>query len=123
MYMKDLQKKKLDYKGESRPKKNDNYSIYEEVLDIMEFGERDMYGEYYAAKGRKIDVYFLPVLPTDVITIKTEDLKKVNPQLQDTICKYAKPIYDEDVAFRKLYGNLNWNKTKTGLLNSVVNKC
>lgn len=122
VYLKELQKKPPNYTGEDRPKKDDNYSIYEEVLDIMEFGERDMYGEYYAAKGRKIDVYFLPILPTDVITIRTEDLKKVNPQLQETICKYAKPIFDEDVAFRKLYSNLNWNKTKHGLLNSVINK-
>ena len=88
-YMTKLQNKNLDLKGENRPEENDLHTIYEEVLDIMEFGEKDMYGEYFAALGKRVDVYFLPILPTDVITIKTDDLKKVNPQLQETIIKYA----------------------------------
>lgn len=120
--LKEMQGKQCFLKGGARPKKDENYALFEEVLDIMEFGEQDMYGEFYASKGRKIDVYFLPVLPTDIISIKTDDLKKVNPQLQETISKYAKPIYDQDIAFRKLYANLSWDKTKNGLLNSVVNK-
>jgi cAMP-dependent protein kinase regulator len=121
-YLKKLQLKKFNYQGEARPPETDLNSVYEEVLDIMEFGEKDMYGEYYAAKNKKIDVYFLPILPTDVITIKTDDLKKINPQLHETILKYARPIYDPDIAFRKLYTNLNWDKDKAGLLNWVVNK-
>ena len=121
-YMNKLQNKNLDFKGENRPSEDDLNSVYEEVLDIMEFGEKDMYGEYFAALGRRVDVYFLPILPTDVITIKTDDLKKVNPQLQETIVKYARPIYEPDIAFRKLYANMNWEKSKKGLLNMVVNK-
>lgn len=121
-YMKALQKEKFNFKGEARPKSDDMKSVYEEVLDIMEFGEKDMYAEYYVARGRKINVYLLPVLPTDIITIHLDDLKKVNPQLQETIVKYAKPIFDEDIVYSKLYQNLCWNKTKSGLLNSALNK-
>ena len=67
-----------NFKGEERPKKDDEESVYEEVLDIKQFGEKDMFGEYYIAKGVKVDVFFVPVLPTEIITIKSEDLKKTN---------------------------------------------
>ena len=121
-YLKKLQIKTLNYKGEERPKKDDEESIYEEVLDIMQFGEKDMFGEYFVAKGVKVDVFFVPVLPTDIITIKSEDLKKVNQQLQNIIVKYARPIFDPDICFKKFYANLTWDKNKNDLLKSVINK-
>ena len=73
-----MQSKPPNFKGEERPKKDDEESVYEEVLDIKQFGEKDMFGEYYVAKGVKVDVFFVPVLPTEIITIKSEDLKKTN---------------------------------------------
>ena len=121
-YLKKIQTKPLNFKGEERPNKDDEESIYEEVLDIMQFGERDMFGEYYVAKGQKVDVFFVPVLPTDIISIKSDDLKKVNQQLQNIIVKYARPIFDVDICFRKFYKNLTWDKNKTDLLKSVINK-
>ena len=121
-YLKKLQIKPLNYKGEERPKKDDEESIYEEVLDIMQFGEKDMFGEYFVAKGVKVDVFFVPVLPTDIITIKSEDLKKINQQLQNIIVKYARPIFDPDICFKKFYANLTWDKNKNDLLKSVINK-
>ena len=121
-YLKKLQNKPLNYQGEERPKKDDDESIYEEVLDIMQFGEKDMFAEYFTAKGVKVDVFFVPVLPTDIITIKSEDLKKINPQLQNIIVKYARPIYDQDICFKKFYSNLTWDKNKNDLLKSVINK-
>ena len=121
-YLKKLQNKPLNLKGEERPNKDDDECVYEEVLDIMQFGERDMFGEYYVAKGQKVDVFFVPVLPTDIISIKSDDLKKVNQQLQNIIVKYARPIFDVDICFRKFYKNLTWDKNKTDLLKSVINK-
>ena len=121
-YLKKLQTKPLNMTGEERPKKDDEESIYEEVLDIMQFGEKDMFGEYYVAKGQKVDVFFVPVLPTDIISIKAEDLKKVNQQLHNIIVKYARPIFDSDICFRKFYKNLTWDKNKNELLKSVINK-
>ena len=121
-YIKKLQSKPLNFKGEERPKKDDEESVYEEVLDIMQFGEKDMFGEYYVAKGVKVDVFFVPVLPTEIITIKSEDLKKTNPQLQNIIVKYARPIFDPDICFKKFYANLTWDKNKNDLLKSVINK-
>ncbi len=121
-YLKRLQNKKLDLIGEQRPKENEDEVVYEEVLDIMQFGEKDMFGEYYVAKGQKVDVFFVPVLPTDIISIKADDLKKVNQQLQNIIVKYARPIFDEDICFRKFYKNLTWDKNKKDLLKSVINK-
>ena len=121
-YIKKLQTKPLNFKGEERPKKDDDESIYEEVLDIMQFGERDMFGEYYVAKGVKVDVFFVPVLPTDIITIKSEDLKKINPQLQNIIIKYARPIFEHDFCYKKFYSNINLDKNKNDLLKSVINK-
>ena len=112
-YLKKLQTKPLNYEGEERPNKDDEESVYEEVLDIMQFGERDMFGEYYVAKGQKVDVFFVPVLPTDIISIKSDDLKKVNQQLQNIIVKYARPIFDVEICFRKFYKNLTWDKNKT----------
>ena len=88
----------------------------------MQFGEKDMFGEYYVAKGVKVDVFFVPVLPTEIITIKSEDLKKTNPQLQNIIVKYARPIFDPDICFKKFYANLTWDKNKNDLLKSVINK-
>ena len=38
-YLKKIQTKPLNFKGEERPNKDDEESIYEEVLDIMQFGE------------------------------------------------------------------------------------
>ena len=121
-YLKKLQLKNLNYKGEERPNKEDEESVYEEVLDIMQFGEKDMFGEYYVANLQNVDVYFVPILPTDIVSIKSEDLKKINPQLQNIIVKYAKPILDIDSCFRKLYKNLIWDRNKANLLKSVVNK-
>ena len=81
-----------------------------------------MFGEYYVAKCVKVDLFFVPVLPTDIITIKSEDVKKTNPQLQNIIVKYARPIFDPDICFKKFYANLTWDKNKNDLLKSVINK-
>jgi hypothetical protein len=96
--------------------------IYEEILDIMQFDDKEMYAEYYAAQSKRIDIYFLPILPTEIITIKTEELKKINICLNDAIKKFSCPVFDPDRVFKKLYQTLVWKKNKSKLLHNVLNK-
>jgi hypothetical protein len=96
--------------------------IYEEILDIMQFDDKEMFAEYYAAQSKRLDIYFLPVLPTEIITIKTEEFKKINNCLNDAIKKFSCPIFDPDRVFKKLYQTLVWKKNKSKLLHNVLNK-
>jgi len=102
--------------------KDKSKAVYEEVIDIMEFNEMDMFNEYYAARAKRIDVYLLPVQPTEIITIKVDDLKKINPVLNEAIVKFSTSIYNQDRIFSKFYKSLCWKKTKKQLLFNVLNK-
>lgn len=101
---------------------NQNLKLYDEVLDIMEFTEREMFVEHYSSKSKRIDIFLLPILPTEIITIRVEDLKKINMGLHNNIVKFSGPIYEMDRSFRKLYKNLAWKNTKNDLLYDVLQK-
>jgi hypothetical protein len=98
------------------------YEVYEEILDIMQFVDKEMFAEYYSAQSKRLDIYFLPVLPTEIITIKTDELKKINPSLNEAIKKFSCPIFDADRVFKKLYQTLLWKENKSKLLNNLLNK-
>ena len=112
--MQDLQNCKKD-------KKNAEF-IYDEILEIMEFSEKQMMCEFYAIKTRKLDIFILPILPAQVITIKVDDFKKINPYLNDIIEKFAIPILDWDRIFKKFYKNINWKNYKNKLLVDAFTK-
>ena len=38
------------------------------------------------------------------------------------IIKYARPIFEPDLCYKKFYANLTWDKNKNDLLKSVINK-
>ena len=97
-------------------------STNEEVIDIMEFTDKDMFCEFYAIKGRKLDVYIMPTLPTQVLFISVLDFKKINPNLSNLIEKFALPIYDSDRVLTKLYDNIIWKNSKKKLLFDAFNK-
>lgn len=123
-YMKDLQKKPMKVNGETENKKaKENINdIYEDVLDVMEFSDKEMVAEYYACKSKRIDIYLLPILPTEVISIRVDDFKQINPVLNEVIAKFSAPILDEDRVYRKLYRNLIWKKSKKNLLFNALKK-
>jgi len=101
--------------------KNSDY-IYDEILEIMEFSEKQMMCEYYAIKQKKIDIFILPILPAQVITIKVEDFKKINPYLNDIIEKFSLPILDWERIFKKFFKNINWKNYKNKLLVDAFTK-
>ena len=88
----------------------------------MEFTDKDMFCEFYAIKGRKLDVYIMPTLPTQVLFISVLDFKKINPNLSNLIEKFALPIYDSDRVLTKLYDNIIWKNSKKKLLYDAFNK-
>lgn len=100
---------------------NDSISN-EEVIDIMEFTDKDMFCEFYAIKGRKLDVYIMPTLPTQILYISTVDFKKINPNLTNLIEKFAIPIFDSERVLTKLYDNIIWKNSKKKLLFNAFNK-
>jgi len=94
----------------------------EEVIDVMEFNDKDMFCEFYAIKGRKLDVYIMPTLPTQVLYVSVMDFKKINPNLTALIEKFAIPIYDHQRVLSKLYDNIIWKNSKKKLLFNAFNK-
>jgi len=94
----------------------------EEVIDVMEFNDKDMFCEFYAIKGRKLDVYIMPTLPTQVLYVSVMDFKKINPTLTSLIEKFAIPIYDHQRVLSKLYDNIIWKNSKKKLLFNAFNK-
>lgn len=99
-----------------------NPKVTEEVLDIMEFTEKDMFAEYYAVKGKRCEVFLMPLFPTQVFQIKADDFKKINPDLFEIIDKLALPILDYDRVFTKFYENLKWQNEKEKLLYMALKK-
>jgi hypothetical protein len=122
--MKEIQNQAIEKTQDEIDLKNnaDLFLVYEDVLDIMEFNEREMFAEYYAAKTKRIDIFLLPTLPTEIITIRIEDFKKINPTLNDAIVKFSAPVFQSDRVFKKLHKNLVWNKEKGNLLFNVFKK-
>jgi hypothetical protein len=101
---------------------NTNETVYDEVIDIMEFNEKDIMGEWYAAKNRRIDVYLIPSIPSELVFINTQHLKQLNPNLDNAINKFAAPIFDCDRAFKKLYKSMIWKNEKNTLLSHIKKK-
>ena len=94
--------------------------IYNEVIEIMEFVEKDMVCEYYASKSRKIDVFLLPVLPTEIYSIKTDEFKEIFPEISTAIKEYSRPIFESKRIFKKLYNTLKWENRKKDLLKTNI---
>jgi len=94
----------------------------EEVIDIMEFTDKDMFCEYYAIKELKLDVFIMPTLPSQILYINKADFKKINPNLTGLIEKFAIPIYDSERILTKLYDNIIWKNSKKKLLYNAFNK-
>jgi hypothetical protein len=101
---------------------NNNLLKNEEVIDIMEFTDKDMFCEYYAIKELKLDVYIMPTLPSQILYINKADFKKINPNLSGLIEKFAIPIYDSERILTKLYDNIIWKNSKKKLLYNAFNK-
>ena len=102
--------------------KSNNNDLNEEIIDIMEFTDKDIIGEYYATNIKKIDVFLIPHLPTDIVTINAEFINQINPKLYSAIKKYSAPIFEDDRVFRKLYRNLMWKSDKRSLLSNIKKK-
>lgn len=96
--------------------------IYNEIIEIMDFNEKDMVCEYYACKSQKIDVYLLPTLPTEVITIKTDEFKEIAPDLSNAIREYSRPVFEAKRVYKKLHKTLKWKTEKQDLLSNALNK-
>jgi len=107
---------------EATTSQNELFAVYDEVIDVMEFEKYEMIGEYYASRMFKTDVNFLSLLPCDLVHIKCDDLKKINPKLNDAILKYSIPVFEPDRIFSKLYKNLSWNNNKKVLLKQALSK-
>lgn len=97
-----------------------NDDIYQEVVSIMEYKQGDMVCEFYAAKQHKLNLYLLPDQPTKLILIKTEDTKRLAPNIHDIICKYSIPIFNLETTLSKLYEAEKWKMEKSRLLKSVL---
>jgi len=97
-------------------------SVYNVLIEIMEFTDKDMVCEYYASICKKIDLYLLPVLPTEVVLIKTEDFKNICPELSFAIKEYSCPVFETKRSFKKLYRTLKWKREKKDLLGSVIKR-
>jgi CRP-like cAMP-binding protein len=95
---------------------------YDEVIDVMEFNTKDIMGEWYAAKNRRIDVFLIPSIPSELVYINTQHLKQLNPNLDKAINKFSAPIFDCDRAFKKLYKNMLWKHEKKTLLSYIKKK-
>jgi cAMP-dependent protein kinase regulator len=120
--MKELQTKQINLKNFDHNTNTDPQLIYEDVLEIMEFHEKDMFAEFYAAKSKKLEIFLLPTLPSEIITIKVDDFKKVNPNLQNAILTFSGPIFDSERVFKRFQKNLVWKKTKSNLLYNCLKK-
>jgi hypothetical protein len=94
--------------------------VYNEIIEIMEFIEKDMVGEYYASKSKKIDVFLLPVLPTEIYSIRTDEFREIFPDIDKAIKEYSRPIFESKRIFRKLHNSMKWNNTKKDLLKMNV---
>jgi CRP-like cAMP-binding protein len=106
----------------SRSGINYQEGLYDEVIDVMEFNNKDIMGEWYAAKNRRIDVYLIPSIPSELVFINTQHLKQLNPNLDKAINKFAAPIFEYDRAFKKLYKNMTWKHEKNALLSHIKKK-
>jgi hypothetical protein len=91
----------------------------DEVIDIMAFTTKDMFGEYYAVKGKKLDVYFVATQPSELFTIKTDEMKSINPEVFTMINKLSLPVYNEDRVFINFHKNLTWKLEKKNLLKHI----
>jgi hypothetical protein len=121
-FCEELNKLQLKYTSKKKEEERDLYDVYEKVLTIMQFDEKEMFAEYFAARYKRLDVYFLPVLPTEIISINVSELNKINSSLNQAIHKFACPINNTTRIFQKLYQTIIWKDKKSKLLFDVLHK-
>jgi hypothetical protein len=116
----DYEREEAFFPNSESDKKRGKDIVYNEIIEIMEFVEKDMVCEYYASKSRKIDVFLLPVLPTEIYTIKTDEFREIFPDISEAIKEYSRPIFESKRVFRKLYLSIKWSNAKKDLLKKNV---
>jgi hypothetical protein len=121
-YSNKLKFKRKAIKVDEKPQDPQQEKNYDEVLDIMKFEEKEMFGEFYVSNSKRVDVHFIPNLPSEILLIKSEDLQMINPSLHEAIVRFSCPIFDQDRAFRKLHQTLVWKYNKKKLLVEALQK-